>query len=177
MEITTRTFPDPVRLQWVSPFHSVRLGLRYWRGFAQSLGLKVSKRASKRDCTSFKIRMGDLVIHGLVIGIGQWRMAQLAYEFSEGALSRTIHRNRTVNPLPDITLNLGLSKAMYMLIHSELSIWPHLYKEIKMANALGAFAEPLVISLRVQLQRCHFLRLEEARKLVSARALLEKKCN
>lgn len=60
--------------------------------------------------------MGDLVIHGRVIGIGQRGMAHLAYEVSKRALSRTIHHNRTVNPLPDITLNLRLSKAMYMLI-------------------------------------------------------------
>ena len=177
MEITTQTFPDPVRLQWVSPFHSVRLGLRYWRGFAQSLGLKVSKEASKRDCTSFKIRMGDLVIHGLVIGVGQWGMAQLAYEFSEGALSRTIHRNRTVNPLPDITPNLGLSKAMYMLIHLELSIWQHLYKENQDDECFGCFCRASCHLAEGATTALSLSRAGEARKLVSARALLEKKCN
>lgn len=95
--------------------------------------------ASNRDCASFKIRMGDLVIHGLVVGIGQRGMAHLAYEVSERPLSRTIHHNRTVNPLPDITLNLRLSKAMYMLIHLELSIRQQLYKENQDDEYFGCF--------------------------------------
>ena len=66
-------------------------------------------------------------------------MAHLAYEVSERALSRTIHHNRTVNPLPDITLNLRLSKAIYMLIHLELSIWQQLYKENQDDEYFGCF--------------------------------------